>query len=456
MAVPKPSLALLVSSAAYIVSGFGLTVVLARVLEPASFGAYGIVTAVLSVVNLVVSRGVPVAATRAIASGKGAMDATLGAAWRATLSIAFFVVIVSLLAAGPLSSRLDADLLDPLRIGSIAAVTFAVQALALVRPNARRDFVWLAVNRISYSLLRVVLIVAGAWWWGLDGAIVGYVLAPLAASLPVLGRSRQDGDSHEAGTAPSMGALARQSAPLLLTSAWVSLLLTIDLVVLRGAVDAHTTGVYAAAGALAHVTFYLLSLLPTETISHVSAASDARERADVAGSVADDCVLLVTPSTLLLVLAGPQLLDLIYGNAYTDGRMLVAPLAIATAAVTIHALFTSIDAAWHRQRVTVVLGATATALLGILVPRAGSEWGALGAAWVAATVCTALVATHWTYALAQRRVRAPRPATVLRLASFALAAIIANVAPAPIVVATAMAATTATTIPAARRMLSRA
>src|SRR5687767_2069938 len=82
--VARPSLALTFSSALYILTGYGVSVGLARILGPAHYGEYAVVTALLTIVNLVVARGVPVVASRAISQAPDRLPEIVAGAWRAT------------------------------------------------------------------------------------------------------------------------------------------------------------------------------------------------------------------------------------------------------------------------------------------------------------------------------------------------------------------------------------
>src|SRR5690606_38281778 len=106
-------------------------------------------------------------------------SATMRSAWHATIWLVIVTAALTLVGSFPAASILGGDVRAPLQIGAIAAVTFAVQAMSVAPLNGLRLFGWQAATRIGYSIARVILILVGAWQWGVPGAIVGYVLAPL-------------------------------------------------------------------------------------------------------------------------------------------------------------------------------------------------------------------------------------------------------------------------------------
>lgn len=432
--VKRPSLALTLSSAAYIATGYLVTVGLARMFGPAEFGTYAVVTAVMTIANLLVSRGVPVAASREIARHPGSVRATMRVASRATMRSAVIVTLATCIAALPLGIALGRDVVPLLVVGSLASITFAVQALVIAPLNGLHWFTWQATTRTTYSLARVALIVGGAAVAGLPGAVVGYVVAPLVASIPaLLGSMRRSMDAAERGAldetlqtpAPvvTSRALVRAATPLLLTSVWVALLLTIDLVALRAVGSDHETGLYGAAGTLAHVPFYLIAALPMETLPRVAALELADARRAMATRLLDHALYMLALPTILLATWGPPVFDLVFGARFDGGGDLVAPLALATAAVTIHSVLVAVDGATGRMRAAVVLGAATTAAMAAVVAVAGSTGGAVAAAWCAAATAGALAAAHWLVAHANARVAGPRPSAIVLTASYVVFAL---------------------------------
>ncbi|MEO6867299.1 MAG: oligosaccharide flippase family protein [Gaiellales bacterium] len=423
----RPSLALTFSSAAYIATGYLVSVGLARLLAPAGFGSYAVVTAFLTIVNFIVGRGVPVAASRTIAAAPSSLAATMRTAWRVTFWLVIATGTLTLLGSFPAAAVLGEELRVPLQVGAIAAFTFAVQAMSVAPLNGLRRFGWQAATRIGYAVSRVVLILLGAWQWGVTGAIAGYVAAPLIASIPAFfapgrrGAPEAGGNPKAAGravaTGPTARALLRQATPLLLTSVGISLLLTVDLIAIRAVTSAHDSGLYGVAGTLAHVPFFLMAMLPTEALPRIAAELDDARRRMLASRLLDDTVLMLTAPTLGLLAIGPRLIELIFGARYAGAGELVAPLALATAAVTIHSMLVAVDGAVSRLRLTVMLGAGGTLAMAAAVAVVGSSSGLEPAAWAAMLVASLLAIVHWRLTTRAGRIAAPSGGSLILIAA---------------------------------------
>jgi O-antigen/teichoic acid export membrane protein len=286
------------------------------------------------------------------------------------------------------------------------------------------------------------MIVGGALAAGAPGAILGFVLSPLFAAIPALvmpgrfdtSRVAAPGtagssslDRSHLGTARSGMDLIREGVPLVATSIWVSLLLTIDLLAVRAVGDATGTGLYGAAGALAHVPFYLLMALPLETLPRLAATADRAHRRALATRLLEDTAWMLAPCVLVLVGGGPVLFNAIFGAEYAAGAVLIVPLTLATAGVTIHAMLVAVDAARERLRSAVISGALATMVMGGTVALAAATRGLLAAAWAAALVAAVLAAAHWVRCRASGRVAGPTSGTLVALCMPLLLAALATV-----------------------------
>ena len=404
-------LVLTLANALYIATAYAITVWLAHHLGPRDFGRYGVVAAIVTLVGIVVTRGIPVAATRAIAADPGDARRTLAAALRVLAPLAVGVTALAALTAVPVAEILgDSGLRVPLLIGSAAALSYAAQALPLAWFAGLHQYARQAVAQGWYAVSRLVAIVAGGLIAGLSGAIAGFVIAPAVAVLATLGGLRLRGKpvlpepAQAAGGEPVTGrALLREAGPLVVVAGLVSLLLTLDLLAFKRVGTAEDAGRYAAAATIAHVPFFLLRSAPVVLMPAVAAATalggrgrDPRSphvRAEIRSGVGDAIVLLALPTALLVTL-GDRALELIFGESYAVAGLVVAPLALATAAVTLYSVFVAVETALGSLRIAVVTG-----LLGALLVTAGAAFGGSGsdvprAAWAVAVAAVLAALLH--------------------------------------------------------------
>ena len=405
-------LLLTAANALYIATGYAITVWLAHHLGPRDFGRYGVVTAIVTLVGIAVTRGVPVAATREIAERPADSRRTMITAARVTVPLVLAVGALAAVAAVPIASALgDESLQVPLLIGSAAAVTYALQALPMAWFTGMHRYGWQAFAQAWYAVSRLVTIVAGGLLAGLSGAIGGFVLAPAVAALAtvgVLGALRRDtipprGQSSSRNSPPVTGeALLRASVPLIGIAALVSVLLTIDILAFKRVADDADVGRYLAAATIAHVPFFLLRSAPIILMPAVAAAAATTRidqhgptlvRQEVRSGIADAIVLLALPTAFLVTL-GDRALEILFSARYSVDGLVVAPLALATAAITLFTVLVAVEIALGTLRVALATGLAGSAAVAAAAAIGGQGSNPSRAAWAVALAATATLLVH--------------------------------------------------------------
>ena len=414
-------LLLTISSGLFIVSGYAITVWLAHHLGPTDFGRYIVVVAIATLVNIVVARGVPVAATRAIAAEPETADHTMVVAWRVTLPLAVAVTGLAAAAAIPLAEVLGDDgLRVPLLVGAVAALTYGLQALLLAWFTGMHRYGRQAFAQSWYAVSRLVTIIVGGALAGLTGAIVGFVIAPAVGALATLRRSGgRHVDSAPPNASPRSHAasptaarsMLRASMPLVGVAALVAALLSVDLLAFKRVGTATDAGRYAAAATIAHVPFFLLRSAALVVMPAVAAAlavaARAPERtlpepvrAEIRHGVGDAVVLLALPTALIVAL-GDRALEVVFGTSYAVDGLLVAPLALATAAITLYSVLVAVETALGTLRVALVTGAIGLALIAAAAAIGGQGSNAPRAAWGVAVAATLTFVVHAAFVWAR-------------------------------------------------------
>ncbi len=390
---------LTLANALYIASAYIITVWLAHELGPRDFGRYGVATAVVTLIGIAVTRGVPVAATREIAADPESAPQTMRVAARVMVPLVLGIAAVALLAAYFIATVLGDDrLVVPLLIGSAAALTYAAQSLPLAWFAGTHQHTRQAVAQAWYAISRLATIVIGGLVAGLAGAVAGFVIAPAVAALATIGGFRIHKHETPDRTKPTQitsRSLLRESGPLVLVAGLVSLLLTIDLLAFKRVGTAGDVGRYAAAATIAHVPFFLLRSVPIVLMPAVAAAHAGRGevRTEIRSGVGDAFVLLALPTALLITL-GDEALGLIFGSDYEVNGLVVAPLAIATAAVTLFGVFVAVETALGTLRIAVATGIFGTLLVGAAAAIGGQGSDVSRAAWAVAVAAAIVVVVH--------------------------------------------------------------
>lgn len=406
-------LLLTITSGVYIASGYVITVWLAHHLGPVDFGRYSVVVGIITIVSILVARGVPVAVSRSIASDPETADHTMAVAARLTLALAVAAAAIAVVAAIPLAAALrDSGLRVPLLIGAVAALTYGLQALLLAWFTGMHRYGRQAFAQSWYAASRLVMIILGGILLGLTGAVAGFVLAPAIAALATVTGIRVRRDHLRRGAPPPPQAsqpatkrkLLRASAPLVGVAALVAALLTVDLLAFKRVGTASDVGRYAAAAAIAHVPFFLLRSAPLVLMPAVAAAAATTShssghglsepvRAEIRRGVGDSVVLLALPTALLVVL-GDRALETLFGASYGVSGLLVAPLTLATAAITLFSVLVAVETALGTLRLALVTGTVGVTLVAVAATIGGEGSDVSRAAWAVAAAATLTLLIH--------------------------------------------------------------
>jgi O-antigen/teichoic acid export membrane protein len=383
-------LQLALANGAYVVTAYAVTTLTARILEPADFGSFGVVMAWITVLTALLVKGLATTTAREMAAHADAPADAWQAGRVLGIRMSFTLALAGVLVS-PLAARLfgatDLDL--QFAIGSLAALTFGANAVLLAWPTGRRQYGRQAVAQVAYAIARLLLVVGGALVAGLAGAVVGYVLAPLLGALPLV--MRHPKATHDVSRLYQR--MIRAVVPISIVSIAVTAYFVVDIFALSSVVggDDPQVGIYVAYGTLAHVPFFLLQAASVTIVPALAAASLGARAAALPSTMTDTVVLLAGP-TLLLATAGDAAARVIFGEDYTAHEV-VAPLALATAAVTIIANLVAVDVAIGRLRTALAITLGGVALVAVASWLGARADEGRAAANVAENVLAACVAT---------------------------------------------------------------
>lgn len=159
----------------------------------------------------------------------------------------------------------------------------------------------------------------------------------------------------------------------------VFLLMNADVYLLGAFAGAREVGIYSLAVSLAGYSRLLADIVSQVMLKRQFASSDT-ESADVTVRITRYTVLLALASALVLTLAAPVLVSVVYGAAYADAAPLVVLLAPGVMALGASRLPSTYLLRLRRARMVVVPSVTALAiniaLNLLLIP----VWGAVGCA----------------------------------------------------------------------------
>lgn len=402
------------------VSGYALSLILARGLGPAAYGVYGVVYSLLLAVELVSRFGVPEAASKLLAE-RGGRDASLEATALTTgLLVHLGVFALFWIAAPSLATLLDiADGTRLFRIAALDIPAYGVMAAMYHLLNGRRLFHLESSGLAIYGLTRLVGIgvllaigptVANALALNVVTSLVGMAFFAFHV-----------GRGAWRFTFAELRPIVRLALPIAVTSMGSTILISLDLWMLSAsgpAIDDVTRGHYVAAATIARIPNLVANAMAAVLLPSIAAALPVGDHQVAArayrGAMRFLAVALIGGCTFVAANAR-DVLVLLFGSEYGAAAPVLQILVFS------HGLFLTLFLSLCGIAVGCGRAAAAgTAALVVLLPAAVLDWlliarlGEIGAAW-GALISLAGIAVY-VGAMIGRRLGAPiERSTLLRV-----------------------------------------
>ncbi|MBN93646.1 MAG: hypothetical protein CL928_06150 [Deltaproteobacteria bacterium] len=314
--------AIFVAKMVFLVAGYALYLSLSRLLTTEQFGIYGVLFAVVSLINMVLINGTLQTVSHFVAGRPGSESAVRrrGFFYQAVFCIPALSLYV---VAAPLLGEFfrDETLVPLLRGAAVITLIYAFYAINVGYLNGRRWFVKQAILDVSFSILKVSAIVALVYMgYGVPGVIVGFAAAAFAVlllSFVLVGRG-EGGEAIDLSVRQFTGFAAK----VLAVALFLNFVLNADIFLLKrlAAPDEANllTGFYTAAQSIARIPYFIMvtaSLVMFPTIAKLHgddpkvreqrAETSSRATAMVLGLVAGMCAVTVPVADRIVLFLYP-------------------------------------------------------------------------------------------------------------------------------------------------------
>jgi PST family polysaccharide transporter len=300
-------------------------------LGPSGVGAVALLASFLVLVTTLFHAGVGSSAIREIAAGSapGERDAVRRALRRVTRIFAVIAGLLVLVAAEPLAESAlgDGGLADELRWCALAAVAGVLSEGAIAELNAARRLRSLALVP-AFSGVLATLAVAVVYVLGHD-LVVTVVLAPAVTALAVAEwfRRRLPVPTVDPGSSvlPHARRLLSLGGVLVLNTASLALAALVVRILVDDELGRRATGEYQAALAVAGAySGFFLAALWTDYLPLLSELSgDRRAMNRAVDTQLQVATLAFVPGLMVLIVAAPLVVALLYSDAFADTPSLV-------------------------------------------------------------------------------------------------------------------------------------
>lgn len=381
------ALAVTVAQAVVLALGYVTHLWIGNVLGPASYGIYGIVLSVQTIIGLFLTLGVPTAVSRFVARDRSHASSILSQALRIQAVIALMIAVGTITGAPWLALALrDASLT---RFVYLIAVILFFQAFYPVftqffggLQHWRRQ----ATLTNVYAVAKLAGAIGLAYLFGVPGALMGFAIGGLVAAVIGWIWSRRLKEGAPRLVLPVKEFL-RFAGLYVLILAGLQLLVSLDLLMVKYFLQENVvTGYYNAASTVARIPFLLLQGLAFVLLPSVSALTKPGESHEQAVKFIRDTlrylIALVVPGVALAAATSKGLLELLFfSSAYVPAAPVLSILIIGVGSLAFYQLLISIVAGAGRAKVgfgITILMLIISAIAGrILIPR----FELMGAAW---------------------------------------------------------------------------
>jgi O-antigen/teichoic acid export membrane protein len=370
---------LTITNVLFILVGYLTNIFLARRLGPSDYGVYGVITALMTAINILQVSGIPQSVSKYVAEKKDQNEPILASGLQLQLFLTLSVAVILFLCA-PFVAKLfnDDNFLYYARLMSLVFPFYGIFALYTGYYNGLQNFKRQALMNFLYILFKLILVIGLAILFGLYGVIIGFVISPLLA---IAGGIKIPNFSKLF----SRKIIILYSIPLIALAGLSTLQLTLDIFSLKAMVhNSSITGYYAAAQSIAIIPYFGLSaigvvLMPS--ISNIMGEGKLIEARTIISTSLKYLLMILIPIALLMATTAPQLVSLLFGQNYSPSVTPLRILLLAYVLLTIFAMMANIlNGSGHAKKSMLIASAgVAVSLIGyiILIPKYSSSGAAV-------------------------------------------------------------------------------
>lgn len=324
---------LTLSEVIFNVAGYIIQSSLGRILGPEEYGRYGIVVTMTTMIIILIGNGIPTAMSKYLSEVmESAPERILGIKYKALRlqTILMLTVTAVFFACSPLIAWAlhDASLIPLFQLSSLIIPAFAAASFYFYYYTGLHFFRLQAILKTMRALGRIIFIVSFAYFFGVSGAVSGYIAAPLfvfaiALICDLVITHRYFPAAKKTANAPiafSGRTILAYAWPLTLFLLFYEFILTLDLYFVKSLLGSdYLTGIYNAAitvGRIPYYLFYALTIILLPAISKTTAERNIAETEALVNKSLRLLVLLLFPLVTLLVTYAPEVLHLFYGAKY--------------------------------------------------------------------------------------------------------------------------------------------
>ncbi|MFH1752160.1 MAG: oligosaccharide flippase family protein [archaeon] len=354
-ATEKGTFYLLLSNTIFFLTGYFIYFILARLLQPAEFGLYGVIIALISILNLVLVTGIQQAVSKFVSETPENALKVKRKALILQFSMALIVAIVYVLLAQFVALLLnDLTLTIFLQFSAVIIVTHSLFSVFSGYFNGLKLFKIQATTNAFYYVLKLFLIVGIVWLgYGLFGAITGFIIAStLALIFSIVYAKKIKLKVSKKVKPPTYTKMVNFALPLIGFALLLHLLQNIDLFAVKALVGKdianELTGYYLAATTISKLPFIFVlafSSVLFPLISRSTFKSNLKKTQNYIKESMRYSLMILLPLSVLFASTALPLIELLFSEAYSAGGEVLSVLAFSTLFLGLFVILTTIISA---------------------------------------------------------------------------------------------------------------
>lgn len=397
---------LIAAQVSFVLSGYATHIGLGRFLGPSDYGIYAVVISLMTMVNLILSTGIPQAVSKYVAHGEGNELHVKRTAQKLQLFFSLVLFVLYYFLADQLAIMLNDPGLAPyLRLSSFIVPGYALHALYIGYFNGLKEYGKQSLMVILYSIFKVVFILGFAITsYGLSGAITGFILS--SVSIMILGfyfghlvKKKLPAPNNEHSLI-SARTILDFATPIVFYSVATNLIMSFDLFFVKAYLTDMDAGIYSAVSTISKVPFYVIAGIYGALFPAISSMSAHNDRSQMTLQIIKSVkysMLVLVPSTLFIVLFSEQLLSFLFSEQYSAGAATLGVLTIGMGFFGLFSLFTTVINGSGQPRVSMIMSLFVLVLDLLLNQSFIPLYGIAGAAMATCISCLLGLAVSFAY-----------------------------------------------------------
>lgn len=350
----RSALLVTISEIIFNLSGYAIHSAVGRILGPADYGRYGLVVTLTTMVIILIGNGIPTAMAKYISeifeSNPRLVSVIKKQAIILQTCIVGVITVAFFFSAPLIASALnDPSLTSLFRISTLIIPTFALASFYFSYYTGLHKFNVQSFLKISRSIFRVIIIIALAYLYKVEGSVAGYIIAPFMVFLIAwtIDEFRVKKELANKIAIQDKKLEIKFDYKKLVNYAWqvvifflaYELLISIDLYLVKGLLrDDYLTGIYNGAltvGRIPYYVFYALTVILLPVISKSTAEKNHERTAKIINNSLRLMVILLVPSVILMAVFSRPIIKIFYSAKYIDAAYPMSILVIGVGFLTI-------------------------------------------------------------------------------------------------------------------------